>query len=187
LILAKAAEMKKESGQTTTEIIGGQAKIAGLGKSLNNQQKVRGMMGSFVNNLNYQVERLEKYTGELQRFDARILNVPLRKAKMMIKGSANENILSMYLTDISNDAAKLSTGSSSSIAELSQSAQERWNEIHDPNLSIKELLKLVRETQQAAKGRLESADLEIDNTLNQISSKESKQSGSKRFKILEVK
>jgi len=146
----------------------GRESFKALGASLKNQQKVKGMMSSFVRNMDFQVDKLKKYVPELERTDARLLNVPLRQAKMMIKGSAEESILSMYLTDISNDAAKLSTGSSASIAELSQSAQDRWNKIHDPNLSIKDLLTLVQETQDAAHGRLRSAEEEITSTQQQM-------------------
>ena len=128
------------------------------------QTIVRGMMNSFVKNLDFQVVRLKKNMDNISRVDARILNLPIREALMRVKGSAAESILTMYLTDISNDIAKLSTGSSASLAELSQSAQERWAKIHDPNLPIKELIMLVNETRQAAHGRIETADEAINET-----------------------
>jgi hypothetical protein len=154
-------------------ISGAEAKTTGatfqaLASSLKNQQKVESMMASFVRNLDFQTDKLNKYIPELTRFNARILNVPLRQAAMMIKGSPQESILAMYLTDISNDAAKLSTGSSASVAELSQSAQDRWAKIHDPNLSIKDLMRVVAETQSAAHGRIQSAKDEIESTKSEM-------------------
>ena len=132
--------------------------------SIKNQTKVRDMMGSFTKNLDFQVSRLTDRIDKISRTDVRILNLPIREAMMRIKGSANESILSMYLTDISNDIAKLSTGSSASVAELSQSAQERWSKIHDPNLSIKDILSLISETKIAAHGRMQTADQQISET-----------------------
>jgi hypothetical protein len=152
---------------------GAEAKTSGeefkaSSKSLANQQKVYDMMGSFVKNLDFQVERFDDIASKIKRLDARILNVPLRNAAMMIKGSANESELSMYITDISNDAAKLSTGSSASVAELSQSAQERWNKIHDLNLPIKDLIAVVKETRTAAHGRTKTAQDQINETINRM-------------------
>ena len=155
-------------GIDPTKAVIDKASYATLKSSLAYQQKVKNMMGSFVNNIDFQVERLNKAKDAIDRTDVRLLNLPLREFKMKIKGSADESILSMYLTDISNDAAKLSTGSSGSIAELSVQAQEKWANIHDPNLSVSELINLIKETQIAAHGRISSADDEITNTKEEM-------------------
>jgi hypothetical protein len=142
--------------------------FSALSGSLKNQVKVRGQIGAFVKNLDWQIKRLDQRLDGLKRTDARILNLPISKALMEIKGSANESILRMYLTDISNDIAKLSTGSSASIAELSMSAQERWNKIHDPNLPISELRKLLEETKAAGHGRMQTTDQQIEETKREL-------------------
>ena len=145
------------------------AEVKAATKSLDNQTKVKDMMGSFVKNLDFQKTRLDKRINFLTRTDVRLVNMPIREALMTVKGSPNESILSMYLTDISNDAAKLSTGSSASITELSKDAQARWSKIHDPNLSVKDLQELITETQAAAHGRISTANEQIQETMGRIS------------------
>jgi hypothetical protein len=162
------AQWAQGKGITGAESKTGGETFKALSSSLKNQQKVESMMSGFVRNLDFQAERLNKNAQELSRLDYRILNVPMRSAAMMIKGSPKESILSMYLTDISNDVAKLSTGSSASVAELSQNAQERWNKIHDPNLSIKDLIALVDETKIAAHGRIITTKDEMESTRQQM-------------------
>jgi hypothetical protein len=147
----------RRQGITPTDAVVQRAEMGAMKGSLANQQKVKNMMGSFARNMDFQVKRLKVFVDKINRLDTRLL-----------KGSANESVLSMYLTDISNDAAKLSTGSSASISELSESAQDRWAKIHDPNLSVGEMLKLVEETQQAAHGRISSADEEIAQTKKEM-------------------
>lgn len=170
-ILARAAELKKEQGLSTGEVIEKQASLDSMRKSLNNQQKTASMMGSFVRNIDQQVIRLERILPLIQRTDARAMNLPWRNYKTRIKGSANESILDMYLTEISSEVGKLATGSSASVAELSASTREKWEKIHDPNLPVGELIKLVKETQEAAHLRMQSAQDEITATKEFISGK----------------
>lgn len=187
-ILNRAAALSKERDIDMPEQFVGQASLKSLSQSLAQQQKVAGAMGSFVRNLDKQVMRLEGILPKIQRLDARALNLPWRNYKTRIKGSANEAILDMYLTEISSEVGKLSTGSSASVAELSASAREKWEKIHDPNLPLGELLRLVKETQEAAHLRMESVQEEMDSTREKmIGRKMDKKEPSKgRFRIVAV-
>jgi hypothetical protein len=143
----------------------GKAADIGAGtKSLANQTKVRDMMGSFVRNMDTQAERLRVIAGDVQRYDSRLLNVPLVKWRTMVAGSPMESKVDMYVSEISAEIAKLSTGSSASVAELTQSAREKWDKIHDKNLSMKDLLDLIGEVQHAGKIRMDSANAQIEET-----------------------
>lgn len=167
-IMRQARMMAQESGTTVDALVAKQAGIGALQGSLKNVQKQENMMNSFVRNLDSQNERLKEFLGVIQRTDARLLNVPIRNFKKRIQGSANEAILDMYLTEISSEVGKLATGSSASVAELSASAREKWEEIHDPNLSVGELFKLLSETQEAAHLRMRSVREEKQSMLRQI-------------------
>lgn len=168
-------------------------KLAAVKSSLMLQQKQRGMMGSFVKNLNKQLTRVDTVIKDvISRIGVRGIDLPLRELNVRFKGSGHEKVLESYLIEISNEIGKLSTGSSASIRELSTDAQERWAKIHDPNLSFKELKKILDETQTMANMRLDSTDEEINETLGMLDNIREERKPSKkekpkrRFKILSV-
>lgn len=138
--------------------------VKNLTASLGNQEKQRGMMGSFVRNINFQVDRVDEIMQDINRWGIRGLDLPKRELIKRVKGSGKEITLDAYLTEISNEINKLSQGSQASIAQLGEESQKRWNKIHDPNLSIKEMKTILDETKNMANMRLQSADSELDFT-----------------------
>lgn len=137
--------------------------------SVRNQEKIRGMMGGFVRNMDKQVVRVDELFDKIvQRVGVRALDWPLREIKTRAIGSGNEAIIEAYLLEISNEIGKLSTGSAASIQELSKEAQVKWAKIHDPNLSPREIKKILTETRHMGKLRLDSSDEEIKKTLDDM-------------------
>lgn len=132
--------------------------------SVAQQQKQLGSMGSFVRNLSAQIDRVGQIGAELNTFDSRLLNVPLRAARARIAGSPMQAKYDMYLAEIESEIGKLSTGSTGSVAELSQGAQERWAKIHDKNLSVNDMLQLLKETKHAGELRMKSVKDQLDET-----------------------
>jgi len=167
-IMRNARIIAEVRGTSVGQLISRQAGVGALSASLKNVQKQENMMNSFVRNLNAQADRLKETLDVIQRTDARLMNVPIRNFKKRIKGSANEAVLDMYLTEISSEIGKLATGSAASVAELSTSAREKWEEIHDPNLPLSELYKLVMETQNAADLRMKSVRDEKNSIMQDI-------------------
>lgn len=164
-IIARAGRMAKEMGLDPAAVPSLRQEYSALSKSLANQQKIYNMMGSFVRNMDQQISRVKKIGDDLvNRVGTRALDLPLRELKTRFKGSGNEAILEAYTLEISNEIGKLSTGSSASIRELSVDAQERWAKIHDPNLSLSELIKVLDETQHMGAMRMEGAKNEIEST-----------------------
>jgi len=171
-------------------------KLSSIKTSLSQQQKQRGMMGSFVKNLNKQIDRIDEVMKDvISRVGIRAVDLPKRELIRRFKGSGYENVLEAYMLEISNEIGKLSTGSAASIRELSTDAQERWAKIHDPNLSLKELKKILDETRLMANMRIDSTDEEIEETLDMLDNvrkprgdiKETeKEKPKRRFKILRV-
>ncbi len=137
--------------------------------SVRNQEKIRGMMGGFVRNMDKQIVRVDDLFGKIvQRVGVRAMDYPLREIKTRAIGSGNEAIIEAYLLEISNEIGKLSTGSAASIQELSKEAQVKWAKIHDPNLSPREIKKILTETRHMGQLRLDSSDEEIKKTLNDM-------------------
>ncbi len=128
------------------------------------QEKQMGQMGSFVKNMGKQIDQVKKLSDELKTFDTRLLNIPLRLARGRIAGSAQQAKYDMYLTEIENEIGKLATGSAASISELSVGAQQKWEKIHDKNLSIKDMISLLEETKNAGLMRMDSVKEQIAET-----------------------
>lgn len=151
-------------GKTGREGVAERQDFTALSRSLANQERQIGMMGSFVRNLNKQTERLNTILADIKRVEPRALNVPYRKWMTSFRGSASEAILGMYAEEISNEIAKLASGSSASVAQLNEGARVTWSKIHDPNLSLTEMPKLFKETSYAANMRMASAREEAQYT-----------------------
>ena len=173
------------------------AQAAAIKGSLALQEKTRGMMGGFTRTIDKQVIRTEEIMEDItNRVGLRALDLPIRKLNRGLKGSGHENVIEAYMLEISNEIGKISTGSSASIRELSTQAQERWAKIHDPNLSFRELDKILKETRLMANLRLQSTDEEIQATRRlfedinaprpEEAPKATAPSGKPRFKILKV-
>jgi hypothetical protein len=158
------ARRRDERGDTAGAQAARAASFRASQSSLGNAQKIYDMMDSYVRNMNAQVDRMGTILKDVTRLDARLANVPIRKWAMTVKGSAAESKVSMYTTEISNEIGKLSTGSAASVQELSQSAQQKWDKIHDPNLSATQLIDLLNETKHAGKLRMDTA-MEVIETI----------------------
>ena len=165
---ADADGIPDEEGKTPVEaaldVVGTQADTKAIQGSLNFLDKQLSSMGSFVTNLNSQVDRVKELSEDLKTFDTRLLNVPLRAVRGKISGSPLQAKYDMFLSEIESEIGKLATGSTASIAELSATAQEKWSKIHDKNLSVKDMLELLDETRNAANLRLNSVSEQLSKT-----------------------
>jgi len=141
---------------------------AGFNASITQQQKQVGAMGSFVKNMDSQISKVSELSKRLSTFDTRLLNVPLRAVRGRIAGSADQAKYDMYLTEIESEIGKLATGSAGSVSELSVGAQQKWEKIHDKNLSIKDMLSLLQETREAGKLRMKSVQDQLGETRSQM-------------------
>jgi hypothetical protein len=131
-------------------------------------EKQLASMGSFVQNIDYQVEKVKELSKDLKTFDTRLLNVPLRAVRGRLAGSPEQAKYDMYLTEIESEIGKLATGSAASISELSVGAQERWSKIHDKNLSVADMISLLEETSNAAKMRYKSVEGQLKETRSKM-------------------
>jgi len=160
-ILKRAAQLALGTGEGAGGVITDQASNKALAGSIAQQEKQLGAMTSFVNNLEQQVDKVSSLAKDLQTFDTRILNVPLRMVRGRLSGSPLQAKYDMYLAEIESEIGKLATSSTASVAELSQGAQEKWAKIHDKNLSVGDMIELLKETKNAGRMRLSSVETSI--------------------------
>lgn len=146
-----------------------------LKSSLQQQQKNRGAMGSFVQNINGQVDKLETIGNDIvSRIGVRAMDIPIRKLKTSAIGSGDERVFEAYMKEISAEIYKLSQGSTASVAMLPEQGRKEWEKIHDVNLSMNELNKVLRGTREMANIRLKSVDDEIERTVGNLGSVKAK-------------
>lgn len=145
------------------------ARFNALKSSLTQQQKNRGMMGSFVRNINGQVDKLENIGSDIvSRVGVRALDIPLRELHTRFIGSGHERVFEAYMKEISAEIAKLAQGSAASVAQLPETNRKEWERIHDVNLSMRSLKVILDGTREMANIRLESVQEELDATLKEL-------------------
>lgn len=145
-----------------------QTSYKALDGSIKNQQKQLNAAGNFARNIIKQVDYAETLFEGLARTDARLLNVPLRQLKTKVAGSGLESAYNMFIKEISAEALKLSMGSQASIAQIPEGNRQEWERVHDINLPLSEMRKVLQSTKQAATIRIQSIEDEINSTGEQI-------------------
>jgi hypothetical protein len=164
-------EKRRQEGLATTGWDIGKLNYAGLSADIKsdtasntNITKQIDMMETFEQNIKFQRKTLETFLDKKQkeyngwfRTGSRITNIPFRAFRQKIAGSADEATVDTILKEISAEIAKLSTGSTGSVAEVSASAREMWDKIHDPALSVGDIKQLIAQIDVLGEGRLNTA------------------------------
>jgi len=164
VVLQKVLDKNKDFNFIQPEAV-----VKSLSSSLSQQQKQRGMMGSFVTNINRQVDRIDEMSNDIiARVGARGLDLPIRELHVKFIGSGNERVFEAYMKEISAEILKLSSGSTASVAQLPEANRVEWEKIHDVNLSMRELKKVLAGTREMANIRIDSVNKEIDYTMEQL-------------------
>jgi hypothetical protein len=154
----RAAELQLESGVSGEETVFAQEDRKAIQKSITAQEKQRGSMVSFVDNLAKQIDHVKTVADEIKTFDTRMFNKPARWVKRKLAGSPELSKYEVYLGEIQSEIGKLSSGSTASVSELSEGAREKWEGILDENLSIEDMLEVLEEVKEAGNIRMESVD-----------------------------
>lgn len=154
-----------------------------LDRSTANQRKIYDMMVGFAGNLDKQIDRVKEIYSKLPRTQLRLLNIPIVELRRRAGGSGEEASAASYLIEISNEIGKLSTGSAASIRELSESAQARWNKVHDGSMSVQDMIKILDTTKEQAKMRIDTTKMAMDYTRQAIETLPTSTTGAQPFDI----
>ena len=148
------AQWQVDKGFTPQDIALMQSDYKAGSLSLNNMTKQEAPMSAFVKNINLQIGKISELFNNNDRVGLRLLDLPVRDLKVKALGSGEEAVKASYLLEISNEIGKLSSGSSASIQQLSDSAKEDWKKVHDVNLSLKDIMTVVNATRDQANMRI---------------------------------
>jgi hypothetical protein len=167
-MLNSANKFADEMGWTPSMRLRMQADYKAMDKSLSAQRKNYDAMNGFVINMDKQMDRIDKIYQTLPRAQqgpfSRLSNIPIVKLRTVAEGSGDEASAAAVLIELGNESGKLSTNSGSSIRELSESAQKQWAKIHDNQLSLNDLRKVLETTRGLGHDRLESTKAAMDYT-----------------------
>lgn len=125
-------------------------------ESLKKQTMTYDAMVPIASSLHAQHDRIKEIIKGLSGAPATVLNQPLRALKQYIKGDAAQAAYDMYLTEISNENARLTSGGALSTAQTNVASSEKWHKIHNPNMPLKEMKNLLSETVHSADMRVQS-------------------------------
>jgi hypothetical protein len=156
-------------GFTAPQIAALQTAYKGKDANFRNMEKQSGPMKAFADNINKQVDTVEQMFSTLQRADVRALDLPLRQLKTKLIGSGLEQAYELFMQEISTEAYKLASGSSASIAQIPEGARKDWVRIHDPNLSLKQIMPVLQATRRMANIRISTWNKARDIITDEIS------------------
>jgi hypothetical protein len=164
----KASEIRNNLGIDEGAVISHPKEFSALGKSLDSQEKQIGAMGSYVKNMQVQVDRFTEVSEGFKTFDARIMNIPRRMWVEDVKGSAQAAIMNTLIEEVTNEIGKLAAGGTGSVQALSDSAREVWSKIHDKNLSLADMKLLLNEVKHLGDIRMDSVEQQRQETINKM-------------------
>ena len=125
------------------------AKYSANSSALRDLTKREQLVSSFTNRIDANSKVVENLARKYEQTNSRLLNVPINALKAQL-GSGEWQSLNLALTSLSNEIAKVESGSLG-IAEVSVSQAERMAKIHDPNLSVNDLMKVINTGKELSK------------------------------------
>jgi len=136
------AETKRELSRRELSGLYGERAVMEADKAAYRDIDKRGeLIGTFVNRIEMNTPIVMEAAKKLGNTDIKLLNVPLNRAKRHM-GSGEWSALQLAITSLSNEIAKVESGSLG-IAEVSVEQAKIMRLIHDPNLSINDLQKVL--------------------------------------------
>lgn len=122
------------------------------------QKRAYDASGSFIKTIDNNISQLEdhiKTMSKTMNLDRnRLLNMGVREFNKKLIGTANINIYEMLTAAISTETAKLQSGGAGSVAQVAEAARLEMKKIHDDNLPVSEMLKLMKATRKEGGNRI---------------------------------
>jgi len=155
-VVNEAEKLRLERGIPEINYTGDRSLTKAAASTLTKNMAQESALASFAENLTGNVQKLRDIKEEVLRVDTRLLNLPISAWKKTVQGTPSEAKVAMLLTEISTEAAKIAGGAQQSIAEPSSSAREKWESIHDPKMSIDNIIDVAEFTDKLAQQRLQT-------------------------------
>jgi hypothetical protein len=168
----RVAQMAKERGLKVPEVISRQAELKGEKMGMNDLIKRETLIGTFVNRIDSTSNVVLDLAKKINNKDSRMANVPINKLKSML-GSGDLQALDLALTSLSNEIAKVESGSLG-IAGVSIDQAKIMARIHDRDLSLNDLKKVIDTGKLLGKTSIDSLKKQRKDLKGEISGQDSK-------------
>lgn len=117
---------------------------------------------SFIGTIDNNIDQLEGHITQMSKslnLDRnRLLNMGTRQFNKKLMGTANVNIYDMLVNAISTENAKLQSGGAGSVAQVAEGARVEMEKIHDKNMPVSEMLKLMKATRVEGSNRIKALE-----------------------------
>jgi hypothetical protein len=134
--------------------------------------KMTDMTRSFISTMDSNISMLEKHIEEFSKRHnmdrAKILNMGTRAFNMKVMGDADFSIYDMLISSISTENAKLQLGGAGSVAQVAEGARIKMDEIHNKDMPVSEMLKLLNATRTEGNNRATALQKEVDKRRNKL-------------------
>lgn len=154
------AQWARGQGLTPAEAGAGKEEFKADAGSLKFVTKQLDASGAFIKTIDNNIDQLERHVTSMSKtlnLDRnRLLNMGTRDFNRKLVGNANINIYDMLVAAISTENAKLQAGGAGSVAQVAEGARAEMAKIHDNNLPVSEMIKLMKATREEGGNRIKA-------------------------------
>ena len=141
MVLNRVAEIAQERGIDASEIIAQGAELGGQKMAMKDVIKRENLINTFVTRIDSTSDLVMKMAQKVGNLDNRLLNIPRNQLRLKL-GSGDYRAFELALYSLSAEIGKVETGQLG-ISAITDTQLKLMNGIHDPNLSLAELQKLI--------------------------------------------
>ena len=150
------AKYEKNKGNSGSDSAAAQAMFKARQMALQDVTKRKGLISTFVNRIDGQSNLVEKLAKKYNLTDPRFVNMGVNELAKFV-GSGDLASLKLVITSLSNEVAKVESGSLG-IAAVSIDQAKIMARIHDENLKVGELMKVVQAGKALGKTSMDAAN-----------------------------
>lgn len=133
------------------------AKTAGATQAFVDKQL--NMSESFISTIDANIAMFNDHIREMAKTHAmpenKIMNMGVREYLKLV-GDSDVNIYDMLINAISTENAKLVSGGAGSVAQVAEGARTEMDKIHNKNLPMKDMVKLLESTRREGQNRVDA-------------------------------
>lgn len=121
---------------------------------------------SYITNMSNQLvnlrEVINKHALDNKLDNNKVMNMGVRALQQGLLGDAGIAAYDMYVSSLETEAAKLAAGGAQSVAQVAEGNRQKWEKIHNKNMPISEMLKLLDETVNEGRARVRSYESQLN-------------------------
>lgn len=142
-----------EIRELNTETKAGQT---GLNMLTKQDEASKSFIATIDKNIDQFKQHVAKVSQTLNLDNYAVMNMPIRKFLAQVKGDSNIAIYDMLINAISTENAKLVSGGAGSVAQVGEGARIKMDKIHNSNMPVSEMLKLLEATRREGQSRIDA-------------------------------